>query len=184
MRHFKQIIPLAAFGLLGMVSLGASADEAAVRPQFYVGGGVGYGRVNGEDFTNNRGDLSESRVSWQALIGAKFNPIVSLEGQYIDFGAANRDSDRIKAHGWSADAILDVPISRFVTPYGKAGVLFWNTDRTFSGMVRDDDGANINYGAGIRFKLTDNVDFRTEYMRYRLDDTHVDNVAANVQFNF
>lgn len=185
MRHLKQIVPLTMLGLLSTVSLSALAEgTAAHRPQFYLGGGVGYGRVNGEDFTNTKGDLSESRVSWDALIGVKFNPVVSIEGEYIDFGAANRNSDRIKATGWITDIVLDIPVSTFITPYGKAGALFWKSDRTFNSIFRDDNGVSFNYGLGVRFKLTDNVDLRTEYMRYKLDGSHVDNVAANIQFNF
>lgn len=159
-------------------------NTAASRPQFYVGGGIGYGRINGEDFTNTNGDLSKSRVSWDAMVGVKFNPIVSLESQYIDFGAANRGSDRVKAHGFTAGVVLDIPLSKFITPYGKAGALFWKTDETFNNISRDDSGTGFNYGVGVRFMVSDNIDIRTEYMRYKLDTTHVDNIAANIQFNF
>ena len=162
----------------------STENTADSHPQFYVGGGVGYGRINGEDFTNSRGDLSESRVSWDAMVGVKFNPIVSLESQYIDFGAANRDSDHIKASGFTANVVLDIPLSKFITPYGKAGALFWKTDKTFNNISRNDNGTGFNYGVGVRFKVTDSVDLRTEYMRYKLDSTHVDNIAANIQFNF
>lgn len=181
---------LAAASLVAAFSSAIPAYAASTqsapdsRPQFYVGGGVGYGRINGEDFTNSRGDLSESRVSWNAMVGVKFNPIVSIESQYIDFGAANRNTDHIKASGFTANVLLDIPLSKFITPYGKAGALFWKTDKTFNNISRNDNGTGFNYGVGARFKVTDSIDLRAEYMRYKLDGTHVDNIVANVQFNF
>jgi hypothetical protein len=36
----------------------------------------------------------------------------------------------------------------------------------------------------VRFKLAENLDLRTEYERFRMDNTHVDSVNAIMQFNF
>jgi OOP family OmpA-OmpF porin len=159
-------------------------DSTSYGPRPYIGGGVGYGRVDGEDFTNSNGDLTKNRVSWKALAGVKFNPVISLEGQYIDFGAANRNSDRVKARGWTAGMLLDAPISPYITPYAKAGALFWKTDNTFNSISQNDNGTSFTYGAGVRFHLTDALDLRTEYERFRMDNTHVDSVSAALQFNF
>ncbi len=178
-----------AFGLICLSALCASpasafANDLMDRPNLYVGGGAGYGRVNGEDFTNSNGDLTKNRVSWKALAGIKFNPIVSIEGQYIDFSAANRNTDEVKAKGWTAELVVEAPITPFVTPYGKAGALMWKTDNRFNNISRDGSGTSFAWGVGVRFRLAENLDLRTEYERFRMDGTHVDSANAILQFNF
>ena len=185
-----------ALGALGSVPFNASADDGAGgsgRPQFYVGGGVGYNWLNGQPFkdpNNPNHDFSESHLSWKGLAGVKFIEVLSIEGQYIDFGAHNRNSDNVKAHGWTAGAVVDLPISTAFTPYAKAGALFWNSDGTYTsngtltGTGFRQSGTDLTWGGGVRFKLSQNLDLRVEYERFRLDDTHVDNATAAVQFNF
>jgi len=183
MRHLKHVVSLSVLTAMSAVSLDAFADNP-VQPQVYVGGGIGADRINGEDFTNTNGSISKNRVSWKAQAGIKFNPVVSLEGQYIDFGAANRNTDRVKATGWTAGLVADLPTGTFITPYAKAGAIFWKTDNRFNNISNNDKGTNFTWGGGVRFKLSDNIDLRAEYERFRLDETHVDNLAATVQFNF
>lgn len=184
MNKSKTLLTTTCLVVLCAGSARAFADDSSGRPNIYIGGGAGYGRVNGEDFTDSNGDLHKNRVSWKALAGIKFNPMVSIEGQYIDFGAANRSSDRVKASGWTADLVVDAPVTPFVTPYGKVGALMWKTDNRFNSISRDDDGTSFAWGAGVRFKLAENLDLRTEYERFRMDGTHVDSASAILQFNF
>lgn len=184
MQKLKPVLTATLLVVMSASSLRAFADDVATGPRAYIGGGAGYGRINGEDFTNSNGDLTKNRVSWKALAGVKFNPVISLEGQYIDFGAANRNSDRVKAKGWTAGLVIDAPISEYVTPYGKVGALFWETDNTFNSISQDNKDTSFAWGAGVRFHLTDNLDLRTEYERFRMDETHVDSASATLQFNF
>lgn len=185
MKRLKPVLTTTLMVVLCSSSVRAfAADTPSSGPQIYIGGGAGYGRVNGEDFTNSNGDLTKNRVSWKALAGFKFNPVVSIEGQYIDFGASNRSSDQVKASGWTADLVIDAPITPIVTPYGKVGALMWKTDSRFNGIGRDNNGTSLAYGAGVRFKLTENLDLRTEYERFKMDSTHVDSASAILQFNF
>ena len=175
---------LTLLGVLSVVSMSAYAESTSGQPQIYIGGGIGAGRINGEDFTNSNGDISENRVSWKAQAGLKFNPILSIEAQYIDFGAANRNSDRVKATGWTAGAILDLPTGIFITPYAKVGAIRWETDNRFNNISANESGTDLTWGGGVRFNLSDNLDLRAEYERFRMDSTHVDNISATVQFNF
>jgi opacity protein-like surface antigen len=185
MQPLKFVLQLTVLTALSVASLCALADDDAwAQPRIYIGGGVGYDRLNGEDFTNTDGDLTKNRVSWKAQAGIKFNPVLSLEGQYIDFGAANRSTDRVQAKGWTAGLIGDIPVSPFITPYVKAGAVFWKTDNQFNNISNNDNGTGFTWGGGVRFKLTDNIDLRAEYERFRLDSTHVDNASTTIQFNF
>jgi OOP family OmpA-OmpF porin len=186
MKTLKLVLPVAALGVLAAVPLCASAqdDDSINKPQIYIGGGAGYGRVNGQDFTGSGNELKKNRVGWKALAGIKFTPVLSLEGQYLDFGAYNSGSDEIKARGWTSGLVLDVPVNRYLTPYAKAGAFFWKSDSRFNTMTRDDKGTSLTYGLGVRFRVSDNIDLRTEYERFKLENTHVDNISASLQFNF
>lgn len=171
--------------MLGGISVNAAAETGnGAENGAYLGGGIGYGRINGEDYTNTNGDLSKSRVSWKALVGTKVNSILSVEGQYIDFGAANRSSDRIQATGWTAGVVLELPLETSITPYGKIGALFWETDSSFNNISRNEDGTDLTVGLGLRFMLSPHLALRTEYERFEMDNTDIDNLSLNVQFNF
>lgn len=185
MNNFKRNSILIVTLMLGGIPLGASAENSyGENSGMYLGGGIGYGRMNGEDYTDTSGDLTKNRVSWKALVGMTVNRVVSIEGQYIDFGAANRSSDRIQATGWTAGAVLDIPLDGSITPYGKIGALFWETDNRFNNISRDEDGTDLSLGLGVRFMLSPHLALRTEYERFEMDQTDIDNLSINLQFNF
>lgn len=47
-----------------------------------------------------------------------------------------------------------------------------------------DDRVSRKTLAGLRFNLSQNVDLRVEYERFKLNDTHVDNASAALQLSF
>lgn len=182
----RLIIPFAALGTLVMWPFAATA---AVPEQsgIYLGGGIGYDRIEGEDFTGSGDDLDDSRVAYKGLAGFRLNRMLAIEGQYIDFGTAEDGDNRVSADGWTAGAVLTVPMFEYVNPYAKAGVLFWDSDSRFPGGVppsRSDDGSDFTYGVGARFSMTDNLGLRLEYERFEMNDIDVDMASANIQFDF
>jgi len=183
---FKRAIPLLALCVLSGFSQTSLAayQEKAPGSYTYIGYGVGYGRINGEDFTNANNDLTESRVSWKAILGTKINQALSIEAQYVDFGAADKNTDRIKASGWTAGATMDFMQGSSLTPYGKVGALFWETDNLFSGISLHQKGTDLTLGLGLRFAVTDHLVIRTEYERFAMDNSDVDNLSATLQYNF
>lgn len=186
MNNFKRALPLIMLCALPFVAVHSVAADKGYSSgsSIYLGGGIGYGRMNGEDFTNTNGDLSKSRTSWKALVGVKMNNALSLEGQYLDFGAANRNSDRIQATGWTAGVVLDFFKNSAIAPYGKIGALMWETDHRFNGISRSQNGTDVAVGLGLRFAVGDNMAIRTEYERFMMDNTDIDSLSAAFQYNF
>lgn len=182
MKINNRTIPLIALVLLGSSPLLAAA--ATPDSYTYLGGGIGYSRMNGEDFTNTSGDLTKNQTSWKAYAGMKFSGRISLEGQHIDFGAANRNTDRIQATGWTAGLVLDFLQNRSVTPYAKAGALFWETDNRFNGISQAEDDTDPAFGLGVRFMIGEHGALRTEYERFAMDHTDIDNFSVSLQFIF
>ncbi|WP_028081838.1 porin family protein [Solimonas soli] len=195
MKYKKLLLPALAMGAVVAMPMPALADDLPHRePGFFIGGGAIYTRVKNEfyesdDFPNQPDDFDDDHVSWKALAGFRFNPVLSIEGQYVDFGDAENNSARAEADGWTAALVADIPL-RYVQPYAKAGALFWNEDAHIRGtnLKASDDGTDFFWGLGVRVPLGEGVDLRAEYERYDLDgdnvDTKIDAASLNLQFNF
>lgn len=187
MHALKILAPAAALGTLLALPLNAVAQDN-FRPGFYLGGGIGYDRVEGEDFTGNGDDLEDSRVTYKGIVGYRIARMFSLEGQYINFGTNEDGNNRVKADGFTAGVVLDIPITENFAPYAKAGALFWDADSRFGPIAgqlsRNTDGTDFTYGVGARFALNESINLRLEYERFELDETDVDMGTVALQFNF
>lgn len=150
----------------------------------FLGGGVGYYRIDEQDFLNEDDDINDDRVSWKAFAGLDFGRIFALELAYIDFGELSEGPAALDATGWTAAGILSLPVTDNFAPYAKAGQLFWDADFTAGDVSLSDDGNDFFYGAGLRFALNDWSDIRLEYERFTMDDTDVDMASVNLQLSF
>lgn len=161
-----------------------SRKHRSFEPGFYVGGGVGYFRVNKNDFFPNGDKLDDDRVSLKGFVGADILPWLGAEGGYVNFGKIG-DSSTFKADGWSLAAIAQAPMGNFA-PYLKAGYYWWDADRDTQGATETDKKHGHDWfgGAGLRFALTEFLDMRVEYERYRLNKADIDMGSLNLQFTF
>lgn len=199
MKPFKILISVTTLGALSAMPLCASAQPYYggpgyyYQPHVYLGAGVGYNRLDGQPFgeSNNSNDnFGDSHATWKGFAGLQFNPIVAVEGQYVDFGAHNDDSDNVKAHGWTTDLVLGAPIFPGIKPFAKVGAIFWTSDGLFTsngtpgGTGFYQHGTDLTWGGGVDFMVARNVALRAEYERFRLDDAHVDNATIGLKLEF
>ena len=185
MKSKNKILPLAVLGLFSSLPLMASASPE--EPGLYLGGGIGYERINSEEFPNDSDELKDERVAYKGIFGFRFNPVISAEGQYVDFGDAVDGPLNVEATGWTAGLVLNLPINDFISPYAKGGMMFWDAKASvdgFGGGSVKDDGSDPFYGVGVKLGLSERLDLRVEYERMKLDDTDVDLASLNLQFNF
>ncbi len=177
---------LSLCGLAMAIPATASARDDS--PGIYLGGGIGYNRIDSQDFPSNDDDIEDSRVSYKGMAGIRLSELLAIEGQYIDFGTAEDGNNNVKADGWTAGAVMTLPVSPVIRPYAKAGALFWEADgKSGSGLslVRDSaDGTDFTYGVGVSFRLAPALELRTEYERFEMSDVDVDMASANLLFNF
>ena len=163
----------------------------------YLGGGVGYFRINDEDFPDSEDELKDNRWSWRGQAGIQFNPVFSVEGGYTDFGEVEDGSLELDADGSFVAALVHLPLANGVAPYGKVGQLWWDVERrattTSSGFLgggettvsrSSEDGNDTFYGVGIRFGEGPGLQMRVEYDRFALDDADVDMASVNLQYRF
>ncbi|MGB0218542.1 MAG: outer membrane beta-barrel protein [Sinimarinibacterium flocculans] len=180
----------AGLGVLLAAAFCVPAAQAQTNPDggFYLGGGIGYNRVESRDFPNDDDELEDDHVGYKGIIGVRVSDVFSIEGQYIDFGTSEDGNNEVEADGWTAGVLVALPIFEVVKPYAKAGALFWDADgRTGLGTQLtsgSDDGTDFTYGVGLRFDFTEAVALRTEYERFALDEIDVDLASANLAFSF
>ncbi|SEO58837.1 porin family protein [Aquisalimonas asiatica] len=187
MTHTRIWIPLVITGLMAAPAtvIAQSATQPEVRG--YLGGGLGYYRLNDEDFPDEEDDIKDNRWSWRVFAGMEANRIFSLEAGYVDLGTAEDGNLDTDINGWTIAGMAALPVTEFFAPYARVGQFFWDRERSTSGPVDasySDDGNDMFYGVGARFTLTERTDLRLEYDRMSVDDTDVDLASINMQFRF
>jgi len=180
----RAVLPIAMTSLLiaPVSAFGQTATQPEVRG--YVGTGLGYYRLNDEDFLDEDDDLKDNRWAWRVFGGVEANRVFSLEGGYWDFGSTDDGNLEMEATGWTVAGIAALPLTPWIAPYGKVGQLFWDRERSLGPISRSDSSNDLFYGVGARVTLSDHVDLRLEYERMALDDTDLDMGSVNVQFRF
>ncbi|HEY5810899.1 MAG TPA: outer membrane beta-barrel protein [Povalibacter sp.] len=160
---------------------------------FYAGAGIGQFNVKIDDIDDTDDAierLDDDDTAWKLFGGYRFNPYLSVEAAYIDFGAP---SDRFDTSGSSGD--YKVELSGFapyiigtlplgpVELFAKAGYYFYDVDVTadFDDLGDDvfsssDSGEDFLYGVGIGATFFDHLNARLEYEK--IDSNDVDDADA------
>jgi len=177
---------LAAATLLALASAGTVAHAAENDAGFYVGGGVGQFNVKIDDVddTNNALErLDDDDTAWKAFVGWRFNPYISLELSYIDFGNPN---GRATASGSSGDYSAELSgfapyiIGSFplgpVELFGKVGYYFYDVklsadidDVTSPDFKSDSSDEDLVYGFGAGITFFEHLHARLEYEKIDSD---------------
>lgn len=188
MKYVKTLLPAAALGALAVLPAVSFAEMQTDGIGPYVGAGVGYHRLNEEDFGTTPTELDSEEMAYRGYAGWRFLPFLGVEGEYVDFGTNDDGNNSLDAHGYSAAAVGYLPLSTRFDIYGKVGQLFWDKsgrDNTGSTPFSfDDDGEDLFYGLGVGYGLTEHLGVKLEYDRYEMERTDVDLASANLEFRF
>jgi opacity protein-like surface antigen len=165
---------------------GAYAQSSDNESGLYLGAGWGAYDVQIDDIDDT--DEAIQRIddddnAWRVFAGWRFNPYVSFEIAYIDFGEVN---DRLRGEGSSGDYRLELsgvqpavylgyPLGP-VEIFGKLGYYFYDVDLR---VDLDDLGGDVftsdaseeawSYGAGIGITLMDHLFLKVEYEKIDTD---------------
>ncbi|WP_299598250.1 porin family protein [uncultured Microbulbifer sp.] len=136
----------------------ASNDDRGL----YVGASYGYMKARDAEEFNDENDIS------RLLVGAQLNKFVGIEGGYIDFGKYGGDFASAKTDGYTLGVNLTLPVTETFGLYARAGQMWWDSNYNVLGAGDDANGNELFYGAGAKMALTQNVDLRLEYSRYKV----------------
>jgi OOP family OmpA-OmpF porin len=119
--------------------------------------------------------------------GYEFNKWFSLEGGYFGLGKMGYTAHtyqpgtlegQLKLNGINLDAVLNVPLNKKFSLFGRVGVIYADAKDTFTGTGAvvvvnpspSEKATNYKYGGGLQYDFTKSVGMRAEYERYRIND--------------
>ena len=167
------------------ISATALADSG-----LYVGAGIGSASV---EETFDSFDFNDDVEAYRFLGGYRFSDTFGIEAGYLNFGDFEQRTDlgattavtRLTADGWTLGGTLDLPVSDFVSLFGRGGVFIWDADVDVNGIrAAVDDDSNPYYGAGARVSLSDRFSLVGDWTRYELDDVDSDVFSLGFELRF
>jgi OOP family OmpA-OmpF porin len=129
----------------------------------------------------------EKTTGFKVFGGYEFNKWFSLEGGYFDLGKVGYSArtyqpgtleGQLKANGINLDAVLNVPLTKRFSVFGRAGVIYADAKDSFTGTGAvvvvnpnpSEKATNYKYGGGLQYDFTKSIGMRAEYERYRIND--------------
>lgn len=152
----------------------------------FVGGGVGYASIEGEDFDFLDDELSDDRMMWQLYAGWKFAQVLGIEAHYVDFGEADDDGFVLDSNGVGAALGLYLPLTDRFSLSARAGQLWWDADASIDELdiEASSDGEDPFYGIGAHFGRDEGLGLSLRYDRYELDAVDIDVPSINLELGF
>ena len=138
--------------------------------------------------------------------GYQFNRYFALEGGYFDLGKFGYTATTVPAgtlrgdirlKGLNLDTVGILPLTEKLSAFGRVGVAYADARDTFRGtgavVVRNPSAskreANIKFGVGMQYAVSDALAMRVEAERYRVNDAignrgDVDLVSVGLLYRF
>lgn len=177
---------IAAATLIALSGGAVSAQAQENERGFYAGGGVGQFNVQIDDIDDTDDAierLDDDDTSWKLFAGYRFNPHISVELAYIDFGDASGSTTAsgssgdysVSLSGLAPYIIGTLPVGP-VELFAKAGYYFYDVDVNadlddLGGDVfnSSDSGEDFLYGFGVGMTFFEHLNARLEYEKIDAD---------------
>ncbi|MET0533847.1 MAG: porin family protein [Steroidobacter sp.] len=188
--------------LLALGSGAAYAQSPDNDEGLYIGGGVGQFdiEIDGADGIDEAiGRLDDSDTAWQAFIGWRLNPYISLQAAYIDYGGPEDDIStsgssgnyRAELSGFAPSIIGTLPLGP-VELSAKLGYYFYDLDITADiddpldpDFDSQDSGEDVMYGVGLGMTFFERLHAKLEYEKIDLEGVDDSNAFwLNGQWRF
>lgn len=128
-------------------------------------------------------EFSGSDFSARAFAGFRYGRFIGIEAGYIDFGTINDDVPALtpqgetrtpvgaKVDGWEAYLVGHYPLNQDLTVLGRIGFAGWDYEQEIAGgeFSFKDDGTDLAYGLGMRYRATPRVGLRLDLSYYDVD---------------
>jgi OOP family OmpA-OmpF porin len=161
------------------------ATTSAMAEGFYAGAGLGVTQIEDEEEGES---FKDSPFGWKIYAGYDFNENFAVEGAYLNSGEAEDDvlgeAVKVELTAFVVSAIGLVPVGESAQIFGKIGYYDGEEDITAFGITFSDDDSGLTAGAGVRFKMSDNVALRADFDWFDTDIDTVWSLGVGVQFYF
>jgi hypothetical protein len=185
---------------LGLLASGTAFAQEPYRAPWrgdfwgYIGASAGESkfRTDCQQGVTRFFDCDSRDTGFKVYAGGKFNDLLGIEVGYTDFGKIQASGGQTEA--WAVPIVLTVgtPIGTRFGVLGKVGGVYSRTD-----IDADPDeifnrgrknGWGGTYGVGATFAMTQSVQLRADWDRYKLDFAggrkDVDMITAGLQLRF
>lgn len=175
---------------LAACAFGALAAPAFADTGLYLGASVGNASL-AEDFDGI--DFDDDVEAYRILGGFQLGDTLGLEAGYQNFGDFEERFDvggiptvtRLTADGWTFGGTLGLPLTDFVSLFGRAGIFVWDADVEVNGLRSAvDDDSNPYYGVGGKVGFSDRFSLVGDWTRYALDDVDTDVISLGFEYRF
>lgn len=138
-------------------------------PPNYVGASLGF--PDKDSFCTELNTCGDNGRSWKVYSGVRVTDNIMLEGGYVNFGEYQGTNSTLlnetrTAKGYTAAGVMSHAISNDITLFGKAGMLWWDSETKTSTKTDTSSGKDVFYGAGAQYNLGNNLGLRAEWERY------------------
>jgi len=155
----------------------------------YLGFGTGNTSVDEE-----AADLkfSDEDNGTRYYFGFRTLPFLGFEGAYNSLGSFSDENAGVRAEtdisSYGVYVLGVLPIGKHFEMFGKVGYHHWSVDSSLSGGVTESGSSSGNspaYGTGFSFVLTQHIAIRTEYEKFKTDETDsLDLKSLGVEIRF
>ncbi len=149
---------------------GRSASLGANNP-VYLGASAGTASV--DSFCNNEINCDDSDMGWKIYAGYDYSERLAFEVGYVSLGEMRSNAKSTEITGYEVAAVGKVPLNDSIGLFGKAGMFRWDAENGNDSRSATD----IMFGAGVNYKLSDNMAFRAEWERFNDIETQSDNTS-------
>jgi OOP family OmpA-OmpF porin len=158
----------------------------------YIGASAGESKFRNDCRQTNVFACDQRDTGFKVWAGGQMNQVLGIEIGYTDFGKIKASGGDTKAYAVPLTLTAGWPLGQRFGIFGKVGGLYGRTDVSASASTLLDTGHKTGwgwtYGAGATFGVTQNVQIRADWDRYKLDFVggrkDVDLMTAGVQFRF
>lgn len=176
------------------------SSSMAYAQGFYLAGHVGQSKIDIDgdlnrslqsSFSQFSSNVDDEDTGYKLLLGYRFNPYLSIEGGYGDYGKANVDvNSRIPAAtikgdfettAWLVDVVGTWPVADRFSVYGKVGMARWEVKTNFTTSILNgpvltggekETGQDFKWALGAAYNFTKNLSLRLEYEQFEAGDSN------------
>lgn len=126
----------------------------------------------------------DSDTTFNISAGYMFHPSVGAEIGYRDLGEISEAGAGVEVSGFQLGAVGRFAVTPRISIVPRVGFYMWEADGTGLASGGSDDGADLYFGVGADFAVTQNVTVGLHFVRFDVDSEDVDVFELRAGYRF